>query len=265
MTDLQPIETRYNGYRFRSRTEARWAVFFDHLGVAYEYEQEGYELPDGTRYLPDFYLPREDCFFEIKGATPTDADFHKAGLLAHATDKFVDVLAGQPGDHAMYGMKPHRPVKTDLLDWLDACPDDWLRWRTAAMLRDMNRAVPQEYLVREYPNGTKTKPSDTRYHRESGLELDFDQDSHRLVAWRPYERMERDYVVIPEYDVAVTAQSFQGVAWWGRPMNHQYGVDPDYDAERYMDADAPQQSRAYAQAIEAARSARFEHGESGAS
>jgi hypothetical protein len=40
---------RYNGYRFRSRLEARWAVFFDELGVAYRYEPEGFEL-GGTRY-----------------------------------------------------------------------------------------------------------------------------------------------------------------------------------------------------------------------
>src|SRR5262245_3495425 len=40
MTDqtIQPIETIYRGYRFRSRLEARWAVFFQTLGVPWEYE-----------------------------------------------------------------------------------------------------------------------------------------------------------------------------------------------------------------------------------
>jgi hypothetical protein len=38
--DIKPIETRYNGYRFRSRLEARWAVFFDTLGIEYQYELE---------------------------------------------------------------------------------------------------------------------------------------------------------------------------------------------------------------------------------
>jgi hypothetical protein len=32
--DLRPIETRYRGFRFRSRLEARWAVFFDAAGAA---------------------------------------------------------------------------------------------------------------------------------------------------------------------------------------------------------------------------------------
>ena len=44
--EIKPIETVYNGYRFRSRLEARWAVFFDTLGIEYEYEKEGYEIKD---------------------------------------------------------------------------------------------------------------------------------------------------------------------------------------------------------------------------
>lgn len=51
---MKPIETIYNGYRFRSRLEARWAVFFDTLGVDYEYEPEGFNLGNGVYYLPDF-------------------------------------------------------------------------------------------------------------------------------------------------------------------------------------------------------------------
>ena len=55
---LSPIETRYKGYRFRSRLEARWAVFFDSIGVEWEYEKQGYNV-NGTKYLPDFWLPYE--------------------------------------------------------------------------------------------------------------------------------------------------------------------------------------------------------------
>lgn len=57
MAKIKPIETYYNGYYFRSRLEARWAVFFDAAEIKYQYEPEGFELSDGTRYLPDFYLP----------------------------------------------------------------------------------------------------------------------------------------------------------------------------------------------------------------
>jgi hypothetical protein len=55
-TAMKPIETVYKCYRFRSRLEARWAVFLDKLAIPYEYEKEGFEL-DGEWYLPDFRLP----------------------------------------------------------------------------------------------------------------------------------------------------------------------------------------------------------------
>lgn len=66
---MKAIETKYNGYKFRSRLEARWAVFFDEMGIKYEYEPEGFEMSDGTKYLPDFYLPESDCYIEIKHIT----------------------------------------------------------------------------------------------------------------------------------------------------------------------------------------------------
>ena len=67
--EIKPIETMYNGYRFRSRLEARWAVFFDAAGIEYQYEPEGFEVNfDGKiyRYLPDFYLPQFDKYVEVK-------------------------------------------------------------------------------------------------------------------------------------------------------------------------------------------------------
>lgn len=64
--NMKIIETTYNNYRFRSRLEARWAIFFDCLGIEYEYEKEGYDIR-GTWYLPDFWLPKQECWFEVKG------------------------------------------------------------------------------------------------------------------------------------------------------------------------------------------------------
>ena len=51
---------------FRSRLEARWAVFFDALGIRWLYEPEAFELPSGARYLPDFYLPDLKRWVEVK-------------------------------------------------------------------------------------------------------------------------------------------------------------------------------------------------------
>lgn len=67
MTEIKPIETIYNGYRFRSRLEARWAVFFDAIGIRYVYEPEGFVGWNGTYYLPDFYLIDENVYAEVKG------------------------------------------------------------------------------------------------------------------------------------------------------------------------------------------------------
>jgi hypothetical protein len=78
MSEIKAIETKYNGYKFRSRLEAKWAVFFDELGVEYEYEPEGFNLPSGRRYLPDFRVKCHgkrgvywaepfDLYIEVKG------------------------------------------------------------------------------------------------------------------------------------------------------------------------------------------------------
>jgi hypothetical protein len=83
---MKAIETQYKGYRFRSRLEARWAVFFDALGVKWTYEHEGFELPNGTRYLPDFYLPDFDEYVEIKGGDvemPETPKVYMAGKMKH--------------------------------------------------------------------------------------------------------------------------------------------------------------------------------------
>lgn len=57
MQFIGAIETQYNGHRFRSRLEARWAIFLDTLGIPFTYELEGYVLGNAGRYLPDFHLP----------------------------------------------------------------------------------------------------------------------------------------------------------------------------------------------------------------
>ncbi len=45
------LETMYRGVVFRSRLEARWAVFFDWMYIRWEYEKEGVDLHVG-RTLP---------------------------------------------------------------------------------------------------------------------------------------------------------------------------------------------------------------------
>ena len=101
---LTPIETEYQGVKFRSRLEARWAVFFDRLGVKWLYEPEGFELPSG-RYLPDFYLPLigtsdgPTCsigtWIEIKPDSYKDVD-ERFSELPTASDHRLILLKGPP-------------------------------------------------------------------------------------------------------------------------------------------------------------------------
>lgn len=46
---MKAIPTRYKGMMFRSRLEARWAAFFDELGLSWEYEPM-----DLDGWCPDF-------------------------------------------------------------------------------------------------------------------------------------------------------------------------------------------------------------------
>lgn len=81
---LKPLETRYDGHRFRSRREARWAVFFKEAGIDAQYEEQGYDLGEAGWYLPDFRINRgtpAGHFFEVKGVTPTREELAKAEAL----------------------------------------------------------------------------------------------------------------------------------------------------------------------------------------
>ena len=91
--EARVLETEYHGITFRSRTEARWAVFFDSLRVAWEYEPEGFELSPNRRYLPDFLLPElggnGGTYLEVKGRAPTEAEQRRCRDLADATGRRV--------------------------------------------------------------------------------------------------------------------------------------------------------------------------------
>lgn len=99
MSDIKPIETLYDGYRFRSRLEARWAVYFKTLGIAYEYEKEGFDLGEAGWYLPDFWLPEFKCWLEVKGQEPTEAEREKAEELFWQHGHPVIMTFGTPKQH----------------------------------------------------------------------------------------------------------------------------------------------------------------------
>lgn len=111
MSHLKPIDTKYNGYKFRSRLEARWAVFFDSYSVEYEYELEGYNLGHGICYLPDFYLPKLGVYVEIKPEENlTLSELKKLDALSLENDKNLLLIIGTPTKEKMFLINRHNAV-----------------------------------------------------------------------------------------------------------------------------------------------------------
>lgn len=117
---FRAITTRYKGYNFRSRLEARWAVFFDHLGIRWDYEPEGFELGNGLRYLPDFWLPDWKMWVEVKPAECDVAAAEKALRLAKHGRYPVFVSNGMPmNGGTLFTATSNGP------DLQGACEVDW--------------------------------------------------------------------------------------------------------------------------------------------
>lgn len=102
MSKLKAIETHYKGYKFRSRLEARWAVFFDSYGIDYEYEIEGFELENGLRYLPDFYIPSLGVYVEVKPNKGFSlVELKKIDAFALGGDNQLLLIMGSPTNEEM--------------------------------------------------------------------------------------------------------------------------------------------------------------------
>lgn len=117
----------YAGTLFRSRLEARWAVFFDELDIDWQFEPEGFvvgcddEIPEASaarRYLPDFYLPDLGTWVEVKG----DEEHLDRDLLCAA----VDYGQGLPGTHESIGTNKGilllGPIPRPKTDWMPMHP-----------------------------------------------------------------------------------------------------------------------------------------------
>jgi hypothetical protein len=114
MRAIKAIPTKFKGYNFRSRLEARWGVFFENIGVEWEYEPEGFELPSGTRYLPDFRVRSKMdnchviCWYDVKPRKGQEGDdakinefsesLHPEGTVELGAPAYGGVLRGDPLD-----------------------------------------------------------------------------------------------------------------------------------------------------------------------
>jgi hypothetical protein len=91
---IPALPSTYAGIKFRSRLEARWAYYFDLIGLPWKYEPEGYALSAGN-YLPDF-----KCFGFFVEVKPTQADLEqvapKLAELSHVTGCAVFCVVDDP-------------------------------------------------------------------------------------------------------------------------------------------------------------------------
>lgn len=101
---IDPKPTTYRGTKFKSRLEARWAVFFDHCAnvMNWTYEPVTLRLPaKGWEYTPDFALDiycrgnKGTMLIEVKpsGLSPEHEKFLQQIIAANKIHLYV--LCGQ--------------------------------------------------------------------------------------------------------------------------------------------------------------------------
>lgn len=146
---MKAIETRYKGYRFRSRLEARWAVFFDALGLRWEYEPEGFDLGFGDLYLPDFKV--NGMWFEVKPEGASEVDMRKARTLCAQGGGAVCIAEGAPAARAYRYFEKDEPdaphVREDALIFM---PKGWKYYPWYYAWGSFDRTTPPEELAREF-------------------------------------------------------------------------------------------------------------------
>lgn len=117
---IKAIETRYRGRRFRSRLEAKFAVFLDSLGWSWSYEDEGFDLPKTGYYLPDFLVLSNDAglpspfWVEVKGSNPSIEEVNKLRELACRSGRHSYFFVGTQHKASYTPNAPYfpRPVVT---------------------------------------------------------------------------------------------------------------------------------------------------------
>ena len=217
---IKAIETQYKGYRFRSRLEARWAVFFDALGIEWEYEPEGFDLGEAGWYLPDFWIGwgTEDSYWiEIKP--------HR-NLSQREIDVALALSEHRPG-FVMCGT-PKVPVAKRYGFRATAHEGAWA------------------YSFAKIIGGSAT------------LEMRWEMANHRLYCW--HERQDRSLVLwpYPAYE-PILVKDIEG--YCERLVNGWMTVEDMLESDPIIAGVKSITSKRLIAAYTAARSARFEHGE----
>jgi hypothetical protein len=123
-----PIPTTYKGVQYRSRLEAKWAVFFDHLGFEFAYESNSVKDEHGNiLYTPDFYIYDgfkahdwvENFLIEIKPVPPNKEYLDRLAALPLPYTKEILIMVGEPSFSQKNGFWLYcwDPIPTPKFDW----------------------------------------------------------------------------------------------------------------------------------------------------
>ncbi|MFA4904740.1 MAG: hypothetical protein WC600_18595 [Desulfobaccales bacterium] len=119
---IRPVKVLVKGQKYRSKTEGRWAIFFDALNIDFQYEPRYFKLlwsepsplssyEDNTykKYLPDFWIPLKTdenagagLWVEIKGSETSAEELIKLQLLTNKTGHYGYIFQGPPGSPKVY-------------------------------------------------------------------------------------------------------------------------------------------------------------------
>lgn len=271
MYDVKPIETEYKGYRFRSRLEARYAVFFDALKIEFEYEPEGFHLSSGD-YLPDFWLPQHELWVEVK---PDEGITERAEKLAtelcESTNFPVIVTNGLPGNYydglfiykgfdSFFSCRNETLFsKFKLAHYLSFTLDDCEEEQTAKLgpLRNTLRAAVLD-MDREfgYPKTCKTSFCFETLYRNKKPIPTICLENHTAVVYKKLTEKNT------EEDL---------YRWWIRGPLYDRLIKLDFDIVVHCDTqhvselpdDYTYNNHLVGRALSKAKRARFEHGENG--
>ena len=158
MEKIKAIQTSYKVYKFRSRLEARWAVFFDALGIDWEYEPEGFDL-DGVYYLPDFYIPSVDAWIEVKPKTGTRKEVLETliKMVSHGPARKNGAwgVFGDPLDH--HWMLPAGEGKEEWMENTSICFEKFEETVMALPTFSLSKNVPEIKDIRPNIGNYKEK------------------------------------------------------------------------------------------------------------
>lgn len=108
MPIMKPIPTTYEGVKFRSRLEARWAVFFDQLELVWQYEPFTIE-DNGKEYKPDFIifnlLFNKPILIEIKPIEPNVEYLSYLKGISDPEKRAFLILIGEPNFECLNGIQ----------------------------------------------------------------------------------------------------------------------------------------------------------------